>query len=552
MKVALVQINPTIGDFRGNLTAIRKGVARAAEAGADLAVTSEMSLVGYPPRDLVERHGFVEGAARALEALRRDPPAVPVVVGSIERSPHPAGKPLRNVAVLVDTTGAARVAAKALLPTYDVFDEHRHFEPGREPAVFPVGGVNVGLSVCEDLWYDRFKESGHLYDWDPVAAAVELGADVLVNVSASPYDTTKIADRAALVREKARAAGRPIVYVNQVGGNDELVFDGGSMVVGARGEVLARAHHFAEDVVVVDMDGPAGPVREAPGTTAAEVRAALELGTRDFVRKCGLGRVTIGLSGGIDSSVVAVIAARALGPAAVTGVAMPGPFSSPKSLENARELARSLGIEFLVVPIDRMFEAAKEALAPAFEGRESDHTEENMQARLRGLVLMALSNKSGTMVLTTGNTSEAGVGYATLYGDMCGGLAVISDVPKTMVYELARHLNDLGPAIPEDAVTRAPSAELRPDQKDEDTLPPYKDLDPILTAYVEGALDPAAIARRGFDPDLVARVVRMVDRAEYKRRQAAPGLRVTTKAFGIGRRIPIAERYDATDPCQGL
>jgi NAD+ synthase/NAD+ synthase (glutamine-hydrolysing) len=443
---------------------------------------------------------------------------------------------------------------KCLLPTYDVFDEARYFEPGTEVRPLEFKGVRIGVSVCEDVWADPDLDGRSLYTRDPVLELIHRGAQLLVNISASPFELGKAAERRELVRRYAADAGRFFVYANQVGGNDELVFDGHSMVFDGRGEVVARACDFAEDLLLYEVPdealgesrgaaGPPGELRDVTGSREAEAMAALELGLRDYVRKCGFDSVLLGLSGGIDSALVAVIAARALGPGKVLGVAMPTRYSSQGSLDDARALARNLGIDFELIPIDRIFQSYLDGLAPSFAGLAEDVAEENIQARIRGAVLMALSNKFGRLLLATGNKSELAVGYCTLYGDMCGGLAVISDVPKTLVYELARFVNSEREIIPESTIVKPPSAELRPDQADQDSLPPYTVLDRVVEAWVEEHRSVDEIIAEGLDSLAVRHVVRLITASEYKRRQAAPGIKITAKAFGTGRRYPIAAKY---------
>lgn len=546
MKVALVQRNLVVGDYEGNAALLLEAIGEAAARGADLAVTSELSLCGYPPKDLIERDRFVQAGRRALESFAARAP-IPSIVGFVDYAPsRTVGRRASNAAALVAGGRVVSIHHKALLPTYDVFDEHRHFEPATPDEIAPavLGDRRLGISICEDVWNDPEFWSLRLYPIDPIAILVGRGAELIVNISASPFTLEKRSLRPRMLAAQARKHRRPLVFVNQVGGNDELLFDGHSLAFDADGRMIARAREFAEDLVLVDLDAKEGEVREH----GSELTAALEgliMGTRDYARKCGFRTAVLGLSGGIDSSLVAGIAARALGPENVVGVSMPSRFSSEHSKEDAAELARNLGIVYETIPIERPFQAFLEALAPAFAGRPPDVAEENVQARCRGVILMALSNKFGHLLLSTGNKSELAVGYCTLYGDMAGGLAVISDVPKTMVYALARELNaQAGRAVvPERVFTKAPSAELRPGQTDQDSLPPYDLLDRILELHIEKQLDADDIVARGFDPQVVADVVRMVQRSEYKRRQAPPGLKLTSKAFGSGRRMPIAQRW---------
>jgi len=548
MKTALAQLNPTVGDIDGNARRILDAYARAARAGAEVVVTPELSLIGYPPRDLLLKPRFVADNLAALERLAGQVGPTALVVGYVERTGRERGLPLYNAAALIADGRVLARKYKRLLPTYDVFDEMRYFEPGDEPAVVEWGGSTLGLSICEDIWtQESAGPAARLYHGNPVADLVEAGADVLINMSASPFVVGKSAQRAELVRAQALRHGRPVVYVNQVGGNDELIFDGASFAVSADGQVVAQLKAFEEEVAVVDLaavGSPAG-LAELPADVEA-LRPALVLGLRDYMRKTGFREAVVGLSGGIDSSLVACLAAEAAGPEHVLGVAMPSRYSSAHSVEDARALASALGIRFQTIPIDGPHTAFEEVLAEAFAGREPDLTEENLQARVRGTILMGLSNKFGYLVLATGNKSEVSVGYCTLYGDMVGGLAVIGDVPKTLVYRLCRHINETDPRspIPERVLTKAPSAELRPDQKDEDSLPPYDVLDPILDLYVRDERSYDQIVAAGFDPHTVSQVIRLVDRNEYKRKQAAPVLKVTSRAFGFGRRMPIAQRYE--------
>jgi NAD+ synthase (glutamine-hydrolysing) len=550
MKIALAQLNPTVGDIDGNARRILDAYARAARAGADLVVTPELSLLGYPPRDLLLKPRFVADNLAALERLAGHVGGTALLVGYVDRTDRERGLPLRNAAALMADGGVVARKVKRLLPTYDVFDEMRYFEPGDEPAVVPWGGATLGLLICEDLWtQESAGPAARLYHGNPVADLVEAGADVLINMSASPFVSGKFAQRAELVRAQALRHGRPVVYVNQVGGNDSLVFDGASFAVSAAGEVVAQLKAFEEDLALVDLAPGAPPAERADLPASVEaLRGALVLGLRDYLRKTGFREAVLGLSGGIDSSLVACLAAEAVGAENVLGVAMPSRYSSAHSVEDARTLASALGIRFLTIPIDGPHTAFEEALAEAFAGRGPDVTEENLQARVRGTILMGLSNKFGSLVLASGNKSEISVGYCTLYGDMVGGLAVIGDVPKTLVYRLCRHINATDPRspIPERVLTKAPSAELRPEQKDADSLPPYDVLDPILDAYVRDERSYDQIVAAGFDPATVSRVIGLVDRNEYKRQQAAPVLKVTSRAFGFGRRMPIAQRYEPT------
>jgi len=545
MKIALAQIDPTVGDIDGNVERILRACAAARERGADLVVLPELALVGYPPRDLVERPSFARKNREALASLasRIDRPAA--ILGFVDENPTNVGKPVRNAAALVGGGQVLAVRAKALLPTYDVFDEARYFEPGENEGPVPFGGLPLGITICEDIWNDKDFWERPLYRRDRLTELARAGIAVILNISASPFHADKGAIRLRLFASAARKHGLPLVFVNQVGGNDELIFDGASFVLDSAGRLVAQLAAFEEDLAVVDLDRLSDLPEIAPVVDeCASIEAALVLGIRDYARKCGFRRAVLGLSGGIDSSLVAVLAARALGPENVIGVSMPSRYSSAGSRSDAEALARNLGIRYETIPIEDVFTAYLRTLAPIFAGLPQDVTEENIQARIRGALLMALSNKFGALLLTTGNKSEIAVGYATLYGDMCGGLAAISDLPKTLVYRVARHINREREIIPAPCLEKPPSAELRPDQKDEDSLPPYSLLDPILKAFVEDRKGVEEIVEMGYDRALVVDVLQRVDRNEYKRRQAAPGLKVTTRAFGVGWRMPIARGGD--------
>jgi len=547
MKIDLIQINPTVGDFAGNSAKIRARAEEARARGADLAVFTELCLCGYPPRDWVERPSFLDDNRRALELLAASLPLLPAIVGFVGRAPSDTGKPAANCAALLADGRVQFTQQKMLLPTYDVFDEARTFAPATEQRILSFCGSKVALTICEDCWNDRTFWKHRLYLRDPVEELVGQGSNLLLNISASPFSAGKRKLRLEMMQALARRHRIPAVLVNQVGGNDSLVFDGSSVAVDATGKVCAQALSFEEDLVLFDTATGAGDLHDQPDDGVEEIYDALVLGTRDYVYKCGFRRAIVGMSGGIDSSVVAALAVAALGKGNVLGVGMPGPYSSEGSLRDARALAQNLGIEFLSLSINDVFAAYRAALAEPFRGRAEDETEENLQARIRGNLLMALSNKFGALVLSTGNKSELAVGYCTLYGDLAGGLAVISDVPKMMVYELARFLNRASEVIPAACLTKAPSAELRPNQTDQDSLPPYEVLDRILQDYIEDGLSAAAIAERQRVPlELVRGVLDRVSRGEYKRHQAPPGLKVTAKAFGLGRRFPIAQNY--TEP----
>ena len=545
MKIALGQLNPTIGDFEGNLRLIRQAMADA--AGADLLVLPELMVCGYPPRDLLEREAFLQASGQAMSDLCKSVQgSLAVLVGFPEvLSEVKAGRYVANSVALIDGGKIVAIRRKSLLPTYDVFDEWRYFEPATTIAPIPFRGRSLGVSICEDIWNDGDFWPHRLYREDPIEKLVNAGADLLINIAASPFTVEKRHLRPRMLASVARHWQRPLVFVNQVGGQDDLVFDGSSLAVNAKGEVMARAAEHAPDLVVVDVEAGGSDVN-LRSFTESDARSALDalvLGTRDYARRCGFSGALIGLSGGIDSAVVACIASRALDPAQVLGVAMPSRYSSEHSRRDAADLAKNLGIEFREIFIEPMFAAYLDALAPAFAGREPDVTEENLQARIRGGLLMALSNKFGKLLLSTGNKSEIATGYCTLYGDTNGGLAVISDVPKTWVYKIAREINAERPVIPESTLTKPPSAELRPDQVDQDSLPPYDVLDAILAAHVEDGLDTQALVAAGFEPTVVEKVLRLVRISEYKRRQLPPGLKITGKAFGTGRRYPVAQDF---------
>jgi len=542
MKVALLQLNPTVGDLSGNAHLIAEAVMGAGKA--DLAVTPEMALMGYPARDLLLQQGFVRRSWEVLEGLASELKShCPVLVGLAEPNDAPAGRPLFNSAALLRNGRVESTFRKNLLPSYDVFDEDRYFEPTSQPGILDLEGTMVGVSICEDLWNDCDFWQRRRYHTDPILEKVKAGASIIVNLSASPFTIGKQLHREAMLAAMARKYGIPFLYVNQVGGNDDLVFDGRSFALDGQGRLMARGKGFAEDVVVVDLAAPGGRIEEDDFDPEPEIWRALVLGTKDYVRKCGYSGVLLGLSGGIDSSLTAAIAAEALGPENVLGVLMPSPFSSRGSIEDAIAVAETLGIRTLSIPISEIMKCFDSSLAEAFAGREKDVTEENIQSRIRGNILMALSNKYGLILLTTGNKSELAVGYCTIYGDMSGGLAVISDLPKTMVYRLARWLNSArGQIIPETVLSKAPSAELRPGQTDQDSLPPYEILDAILEKHIEGHQSEEEIVAQGFDPQTVNHVLEMVAAAEFKRRQAPPGIKVTDRAFGSGWRMPIARR----------
>ena len=550
MKIALLQIDPTVGDLAGNARLILDALVEAHAHGASLAVTPELGLTGYLPRDLLLSGGFVGRAWELLEALARDARALPsVLVGLPEPNLSDEGRPLFNSAVLLQDGSVGSRFRKALLPTYDVFDEDRYFEPFHGPQTLELGGRRLGITICEDIWNDRDFWKRRRYHHDPIEELVRAGADAIVNLSASPFTAGKHARREEMLGALARRHGVPLVYVNQYGGNDDLVFDGRSCAFDATGAPTARGRSFESDVVICDLDGRKRIAPPSDITIESEIWRALVLGTRDYVRKCGFRDVVIALSGGIDSALTAAIAAEAVGAGRVLGVLMPSPFSSRGSVDDARQLADNLGIETMILPIENIMRAYDVVLADAFSNQDVGVAKENLQARIRGVLLMALSNSHGAMVLTTGNKSEQSVGYCTLYGDMSGGLAVIADVPKTMVYRVARWRNQTAgrSVIPDASLTKAPSAELRPNQTDQDTLPLYDVLDDILERHIERHQSAKEIVRAGFDEATVDRVIRLVRLAEFKRKQAAPGLKVTDRAFGTGWRMPIAA--SATEGC---
>jgi NAD+ synthase (glutamine-hydrolysing) len=561
LRVALAQINVTVGDLDGNVEKIVDRIARARDLGADLVALPELAITGYPPEDLVFRPQFVEANRSALYEVVAATQDITVVVGFVNSDEDG----VYNAAAIVSGGELIDVYRKQLLPNYGVFDEQRYFSPGTSAHVYRIGGTPVGVNVCEDIWASD----------GPTTEQANNGAKLIVNINGSPYHRGKRIEREAMLAERARENGVAIAYVNMVGGQDELVFDGGSVVLSACGEVVARARQFEEDLLVCDVEievpegddeegdpdtridkghiaisqeaaasRPALPASDArPLDDLAEVYAALVTGTRDYAHKAGFEKAVLALSGGIDSTLVAVIAADALGPANVVVVSMPSRYSSEGSVLDAKELARNLGVELMTTPIEPVFSAYLTTLESAFESTESDVAEENLQSRIRGDLVMALSNKFGYLALTTGNKSEYATGYATLYGDMSGGFAVIKDVPKTLVYDLCRYRNTVSAVIPEAVIEKPPSAELRPDQRDEDSLPPYDILDPILKAYVEDDLPYRDIVRAGYPAEIVRQVITLVDRAEYKRRQAAPGVKITERNFGRDRRMPIINRY---------
>ncbi|MEJ2010160.1 MAG: NAD+ synthase [Acidobacteriota bacterium] len=544
MKIALAQINTTVGDFEGNVAKILQYAKMAVDQKADLVVFPEMAVCGYPPRDLVERRDFIERSEAELSRLSHLLPEIPALIGYVRASHVQLGKPVRNAAALIYRGKVLLDYVKILLPFYDVFDESRYFEPGDAVGIFDLEGVRIGVTICEDIWNDKNFWRKRLYPRDPVEEIAKAGAKLLLNIASSPYSTEKIQLRYDMLRTIAAEHHIPVAYVNHVGGNDQLILDGSSLAFGAGGTLVARARSFEEDLAVFDTAGTVADIHPAPVSEIEAVYKALLLGTRDYMRKCGFKESIVGLSGGIDSSLVVTLATDALGPENVHAIAMPGPYSSPGSIRDAEELAKRLGVDFRVIPITPIYKTYIQTLDASFKGRPADVTEENIQARIRGNILMALSNKLGAMVLSTGNKSELAVGYCTLYGDMAGGLSVIADVPKTMVYDLARYMNCETERIPRSCLEKPPSAELKADQTDQDTLPPYETLDVILKGAIEERLCAEDIAEKyNIELALVEDVMLRVTRAEYKRQQAAPALKVTATAFGMGRRYPIAQKF---------
>ena len=545
MRIAIGQMNSTVGALKQNAAKMLSYITRAKEERADLVIFPEMALTGYPPKDLLESAGFVQDNLKVLHQLTNKVEGIAAIVGFVEPNPIPAGKPFYNSAAVIRDGRILSVHRKSLLPTYDVFDEGRYFEPAADQEPLLLDGRRIGITICEDIWNDRDYSPRLLYHTDPVQAAVQKDAEFIVNISSSPYHLEKWEERHELIRGEAMKYRKYVIYVNLVGGNDELIFDGRSVVFSPKGETIIRAKDFEEDLLVFDLFAGETVLRPSSASDMENARKALVLGLRDYVSKCGFRQVLLGLSGGIDSAVTCVLAVEALGVENVLGVMMPSQYSSEHSVTDAVDLAKNLGIRYEIIPIAKIFDVYREELRPVFRDAPEDITEENLQARIRGNLLMALSNKYGKLLLSTGNKSELAVGYTTLYGDACGGLAVISDVPKTMVYRLADHLNRERELIPKNTITKPPSAELRPNQKDSDSLPPYDVLDPILAAYIEDNLTVEEIVEKtGQDETLVREILRKVDRNEYKRKQLPIGLKITSKAFGFGRRWPIAQGYD--------
>ena len=546
MKIALAQINPTVGDLTGNEARLLAAYRRGVEAGVEMVVFPELAITGYPPRDLLHKSRFIPDNLAMLERLAAATGETGLLVGYVGRNERQPGREATNSVALLQHGKILATRAKMLLPTYDVFDEDRYFEPAQENAPVDFNGRKIGLTICEDVWNDEAFWDERRYLRNPARELVEAGAEILFNVSASPWHLGKDRLRVEMLSSLVAQIRRPFVYCNAIGGNDELLFDGASLAFDAAGRLITQGAMFSEDFLLLDTD-TAAPITPTSLADEEALYRALVLGVRDYFQKCGFQSAVLGLSGGIDSALTAVIAVEALGAENVRGVSLPSQYSSQGSLDDARILAENLGIRYDIVPIQPVFEPVKGQLTDIFAGRSEDTTEENIQARLRGVILMAMSNKFGSLLLTTGNKSELAVGYCTLYGDMCGGLAVISDVPKTMVYRLSEWINRDREIIPRASITKPPSAELRPDQTDQDSLPPYDVLDAILEAYVVGGKSRAEIVAAGFDQPTVERVARLIDLNEYKRRQAAPGLKITSKAFGVGRRMPIAQRYRGGD-----
>jgi NAD+ synthetase len=543
MKIALAQINPVIGDFTHNTEKIKAAAKRAKDRSCDLVVFSELAISGYPPRDLLEKRDFVEANLTYLQGLVKCIEGIGVICGYVDRNPRKAGNPLYNSAVLFEGGEILHTAHKRLLPTYDVFDETRYFEPGSECTPYPYKNHRIGLAVCEDIWNDREFFMKPRYSIDPVERMVNEGANLIINVAASPYYVGKRGFKRDMFLNIVKKYEVPLVYVNQVGGNDSVLFDGISLAYNAKGELIARARDFEEDMVLYDTTSQEGEIHPISESDTESILNALVMGTRDYIHKCRFSKAVVGLSGGIDSALTAYVAVQAIGGDNVLLVFMPSPYTNKENFEDTKTLATNLGAELVIVPIDAEFETLLKDLSHLLKDVATEVTGQNLQARIRGTMLMAISNKLGHLLLSTGNKSELAVGYCTLYGDMNGGLAVISDVPKTMVYRIARLINKDKEVISERIIQKLPSAELKPNQLDQDDLPPYETLDDILKAYIEDNKVPEEIIEMGFEPSIVMDIIKRVDQNEYKRHQSPPGLKVTTKSFGYGRRYPIAQRY---------
>ena len=543
MKIGILQLNSTIGSFADNRQKLVTGYQTVGALGAEFVLAPEMFLCGYPPRDLLLRADFIETDLAVLADMAKQIGSIPLCVGYVDKNPERPGRALRNSAAVLQNGKIIWRTHKSLLPTYDVFDEDRYFEPAKAVAPFEFNGRKLGITICEDIWNDEDFWPERLYRRDPIKELIAQGAEIILNISASPWHDGKEKTRLAMLQRVARDERVPLAQVNLIGANDELIFDGHSVALNRRGEPLALGKGFAEDIFVADLGDEVPPAKIEWPVREQQIFSALALGIRDYVHKCGFKSVIVGLSGGIDSALTAVLAADALGPDKVLGVSMPARYSSEGSLSDAGVLAKNLGIHYEVLPIESVFQSVEKQLAKVFAGTKPNEAEENVQSRLRGVTLMALSNKFGALVLTTGNKSEMAVGYCTLYGDMCGALAVIADVFKTDIYKIARWVNREREIIPAASISKPPSAELRPNQKDQDSLPPYETLDQILEAYIVQNLSKEEIIRRGFNVAVVNDVINKITFSEYKRRQAAPGLKVSPRAFGVGRRIPIAQRF---------
>lgn len=545
MKIGFLQLNSTIGDFTANVKKLLAGYEKAVAGGAEFVLAPELFLCGYPPRDLLLRADFIDANLNALNETAKKTGPVPLCAGYVDRNPERPGRALRNAAAILQNGKIAWRTSKCLLPTYDVFDEDRYFEPSKMIVPFEFNGAKQGITICEDIWNDEDFWPDRLYRRDPVKEAIAQGAKVILNISASPWHDGKEKVRREMLCRVARDEKIPLAQVNLVGANDELIFDGHSIAIDARGNVIAMGRGFAEDVFVADFGAAAASAGVQFPPREAQIFSALALGIRDYVHKCGFKSVILGLSGGIDSALTAVLAADALGRENVLGVAMPARYSSAGSVTDAAALAKNLGIRYELLPIEPVFLAFEDQLKNVFANLQPDQTEENLQSRVRGTTLMALANKFNALVLTTGNKSEMAVGYCTLYGDMNGALAPLADVFKTDIYKIARWVNRERVVIPRDSMDKPPSAELRPNQTDQDSLPPYETLDAILELYVVKNLGREEIVKKGFAPAVVQDVLNKINFTEYKRRQAAPGLKISPRAFGMGRRIPIAQRFRA-------